>query len=202
MHHPAVQGGGYAPLDRGAAMSAINKRLARISDEASKWSIYECNPLDGGEVLARLVERWAGKRRDNRILEVGTCRCVSASLLAAYGNVVTLDMWAYSHQDAVLDALGQRSNIIRVIGPPEKVRSIIHGPFDFAFIDAHHDYSNIMRDTAFVLQHTNRILYHDYEPKAFPGVVQALDELSELAGIAIHHDGVFAALEYPQGFRL
>ena len=183
-------------------MNKVVKTLLRIHPEAQKWSIFEYNPNDGDVVLGRLVERWFPDRRDLRILEVGSCRCVSASLLADYGHVVTLDMWAYPHSDAVLDALKNREKIVRVLGPPELVRPLIHGPFDMAFIDAHHDYENIMRDTAFVVRRTNRILYHDYDPKAFPGVVKALDELSALTGCPIFHDGVFAALEFPEGFVL
>jgi hypothetical protein len=72
-------------------MNTTLETLKRLDGRAAKWSIFALNPEDGDAVLERLIDRWFLGRSDLRILEIGTCRCVSASIFARRGQVVTLD---------------------------------------------------------------------------------------------------------------
>lgn len=67
----------------------------------------------------------------------------------------------------------------KVIPTPKKFTDFeIPEDVDFIFIDALHDYKNIKQDIFHALQTMKRgiLAGHDYDPKNWPGVVQAVDE--------------------------
>ena len=156
-------------------------RLAAAGVELAS-SIYQRTPNNADAYMMQAVEWLCGTLKDLSILEVGTCRGVSSAILAQCGRVLTLDMETRHGVGDALRALDVGDRVVRVCGPQSLVRPLVRGPFDMCFIDATHNYENVMRDFAFALLHTNRILFHDYCGD-HPGVIAAVDEVHR------HHRG-------------
>ena len=180
-------------------MTKPTRTYSRLKDAGVELasSIYQRTPLVADSYLLEAVEWCRGNRKDLNILEVGTCRGVSTAILAQRGRVLTLDVDARAGTGEAIKVLDVGERVVRIVGPPSLVRPLVRGPFDLAFIDATHNYENVMRDFAFALLHTNCIIFHDYCGD-HPGVIAAVDEIHR------HHDGdlmlfdCFAALRlYP-----
>jgi len=170
-------------------LAAANVKLAS--------SIYQRTPLIADTFLLDAVTWCCGERKDLNILEVGTCRGVSTAILAQRGRVLSLDVDARAGTGKAIKALDVGERVVRVVGPPSLVRPLVRGPFDLAFIDATHNYENVMRDFAFALLHTNCIIFHDYCGD-HPGVIAAVDEIHHKHGGEMMLFDCFAALRFYQ----
>lgn len=158
-----------APIKRTERLNALGK-------QAAKWSIFHNDPR-ADRALMRFLDGWFPNRYDLDILEIGTCRGVSAAFLAERGHVTTLDVCDYAETQSVLDAFAMASRVTRIIGPADKARALVAGRrFDMVFIDGLHEYERVSRDWKFCRGLSDRILFHDYCP-AHPGVVRLVDEL-------------------------
>ena len=173
-------------------MSDINKALSGISHAVQDWAAIDRDD-NGRLVLEVLAERWHPKGGNARILEVGTCRCIGASILAQFGTVYTVDALQYDGTQAVLKAFGADDKVVRIAGPQAQARALVAGMrFDFAFLDAWHDYQPVLDDFAFLQTVTSRIIFHDYQP-LFEGAMKAMDEIKSNVGGEWHYAGKFAA---------
>mgnify|MGYP000887945212 FL=1 len=171
------------------------RTYTRLHDAGVKLasSIYQRTPLIADTFLLDAVTWCCGERKDLNILEVGTCRGVSTAILAQRGRVLSLDVDARAGTGKAIKALDVGERVVRVVGPPSLVRPLVRGPFDLAFIDATHNYENVMRDFAFALLHTNCIIFHDYCGDR-PGVIAAVDEIHRKQGGELMLFDCFAAL--------
>lgn len=172
--------------------SKIYSRLVAGNVELAS-SIYQRTPNNADTFLLRAVEWLCGDGKDLNILEVGTCRGVSSAILATRGRVLTLDMETRHGVGDALRALDVGDRVVRLCGPQSLVRPMVRGPFDMCFIDATHNYENVMRDFAFAILHTSRILFHDYCGD-HPGVIAAVDEIHRKQGGELMLFDCFAAL--------
>lgn len=171
--------------------------LKTLDGKAVKWSVFQNNPEDGDEILLRLVDRWFPGKNGLSFLEIGTCRGVSAAILARRGHVVTLDIRSYPETESVLDALGAKEDVLRIVGPQEWSRARIDAGdrFDACFIDGKHTYQAVMADWEFARCHTRRVIFHDWHAST-PEVIQAIMELMEKhPDYQWHRDGCFVAVE-------
>lgn len=152
------------------------ERLAKISNEAAKWSIFQNDPR-ADAALFGFLDKWFPNRYNLDILEIGTCRGVSAALLSERGHVTTIDVCAYNETQKVIDAFGAGNRVTRIVGPPEKARALVSGrQWDMVFIDGMHEYAQVKTDWEFVRTLSKRFLFHDY-CKLHPGVVKLVDEV-------------------------
>jgi len=184
-------------MDQEVRMNKTLEILKGLDGKAVKWSVFQNNPEDGDEVLLRLVDRWAAKLSGFGFLEIGTCRGVSAAILARRGHVTTLDIRSYPETEAVLTALGAKEQVLRIVGPEEWARARFDDSdhFDACFIDGKHTFEAVMRDWEFARRHTRRVIFHDWHADT-PEVIQAITELKERhPGYDWHHDGCFVAVE-------
>ena len=180
-------------------MTKPTRTYSRLKDAGVELasSIYQRTPLVADSYLLEAVEWCQGNRTDLNILEVGTCRGVSTAILAQRGRVLSLDVDARAGTGEAIKALDVGDRVVRVVGPPSLVRPLVRGPFDLAFIDATHNYENVMRDFAFTLLHANCIIFHDYCGD-HPGVIAAVDEIHRQHGGDLKLFDCFAALRlYP-----
>lgn len=168
-------------------MNLIVEKLRQIGPLAGKWSVFANDPEDGDVKLLHFVDKWFPGRTDLRILEIGTCRGVSACILAQRGHVTTLDVRGYPETDAVLAMLGGGERIERIVGPEHEARARVSGAFDLAWIDGNHSRDAVERDFAFCRQFTDAVIFHDYLPR-IPGVMAAVNALkTKTAGVWEHH---------------
>ena len=169
------------------------ERISKLGPQAATWSIFQLDP-GADAVLLGYLDRWFPGRDALRILEIGTCRGVSACILAERGFVTTLDVATFPETQAIIDLLGPRARIMRLVGPAHLTRPLLRGwQFDFAFIDSMHEYESVMEDFAFCTLHTRRILLHDYCAHHL-GCVKAVDELrSAVKNATWETGGNFAA---------
>jgi len=180
-------------------MTKPTRTYTRLHDAGVELasSIYQRTPLVADSYLLEAVEWCQGNRTDLNILEVGTCRGVSTAILAQRGRVLTLDVDARAGTGEAIKALDVGERVVRIVGPPSLVRPLVRGPFDLAFIDATHNYENVMRDFAFALLHTSCIIFHDYCGD-HPGVIAAVDEIHHKHGGEMMLFDCFAALRFYQ----
>lgn len=171
-------------------MNATLAKLVALGRCASKWSVFANDPEDGDAKLLSFLDQWFPGRTDLRLLEIGTCRGVSASILARRGSVVTLDIQSYAETDAVIAALGAEGRIDRLVGPPSETRPLVCGRFHAAWIDGRHTREAVLEDFAFCRRFTDRIITHDHFER-FPGVMAAVRELKAERGGSWTHNGCF-----------
>ena len=170
---------------RQMAQSAdLHRSVIRAGDDPARCPLFKF--LDG----------WFPGRADLRLLEIGTCRGVSAALLAQRGNVVTLDLNHKPEVEQNLAAFGVTGagRVVCLYGNPATARAKVAGRFDAAFIDGEHSYAAVREDIRFARQFTDRIILHDYFPR-FAGVMKAINEAGRTAR-RFTTDGIFAALEF------
>ncbi len=174
-------------------MKSLTEKIKRLRKDIKDWGAVDFMPDGVTPVLTHLVERWFPGRTDLRILEIGTCRCVGASILAQHGTVYTVDVNTYDGRQPVLDTFGTKHKVVQVVGPPSLARALLQNmTFDLAFIDAEHKFAPVMDDFAFVMPLTRRVIWHDYQP-SFPGVVEACDTIQKTVGGDWYHVKKFAA---------
>jgi hypothetical protein len=158
--------------------AARKKTLGFISKEAAKWSIFQ-NDANADRALFGFLDEWFPNRYDLKILEIGTCRGVSAALLAERGQVTTLDVCAYNETQKVIDAFGMCKRVTRIVGPPAQARALVAGQqWDMIFIDGMHEYEPVKTDWQFCRSLSKRILFHDY-CDLHKGVVKLVDEVRQ-----------------------
>ena len=140
------------------------------------------NDLPEMEWLERQAEDLYNKEgRDLRILEIGSFHCQSTSLLAQFGTVLSIDLFADLHDGmAHYDNIGQGhfvdfiKNVIRlklvdrifpVIATSNYLDSLPNMEFDLIFIDASHKYVETKKDIEKSIRHLGRdklLIIHDY----------------------------------------
>ena len=62
------------------------------------------------------------------------------------------------------------------------IKELLYERIHFAFIDAIHEYENVMYEFHFIHQFQKKgdiIIFDDYNNKLFPGVVKAVDEICQ-----------------------
>ena len=128
------------------------------------------------------------------VLEVGTYKGFGAVLMAQAGALVwavdwhrgdadlgsrdTLCAWwtnvrRHHVEDSVIGLVGRFEDVLPRLAPQT---------FDLAFIDGYHAYEAVKQDiqlTLPLLRPGAVLAFHDYSPKVWPGVVQAVGELAE-----------------------
>lgn len=156
---------------------AVYDYLCGQEKSLKEWSM-------GAQCYKRMVEFVGAKfpgRRDLRILEIGTCRGLSALLLSQFGDVYTLDVQTYDGMQKVLDdcpRIPGSGSIVRLVSrSQDRARGLVYAiRFDLAFIDGCHVYDHVRRDVSFARSVSSTIVFHDYNAEKFPGCVKAIDE--------------------------
>ena len=171
-------------------MSTILEKLKALGGDAAKWSVFQNDPEDGDAKLLHFLDQWFPGQSDLQILEIGTCRGVSACILAQHGRVTTVDIRQYPETDAVIAALGGGERIVRVVGREAFARHLVHGSFDVAWIDGKHTRVAVERDFAFCRQFADAVIFHDYHPRT-PEVIEAIDALKAVTPGVWEHHGCF-----------
>jgi hypothetical protein len=171
-------------------MNPIVAQLEGLGGKAAKWSVFQNDPEDGDAKLLSFLDAWFPGETDLRILEIGTCRGVSACILARRGHVTTLDIRSYPETEGVIAALGGGDRITRIVGPEASCRPLVSGPFDVAWIDGKHTLVAVERDFAFCRQFTDAVIFHDYHPRT-PEVIEAIDALKAVTPGVWVHNGCF-----------
>ena len=139
------------------------------------------------------------------ILDIGTARGFSALVMASYldnmniaGEITTIDPLPHQHKmywNCIDDLDGKKSrgeilanyNILlnRYINFLEgeshsAINELMYERIHFAFIDAIHEYENVMYEFNYITQLQKPgdiVIFDDYNNKLFPGVVKAVDEI-------------------------
>lgn len=89
------------------------------------------------------------------------------------------DAWTYWHDNIEVVF----PNVTAVRGRSPAVGDLVPAPVDMVWIDGSHDYENVAADIRYWRDRARRLLCgHDYTA-AFPGVVQAVDELLPYAAL-------------------
>lgn len=156
---------------------AVYDYLCKQDRALKEWSM-------GAACYRRMTEFLETKFKgavDLRILEIGTCRGLSALLLARFGTVFTLDVQTYDGMQKVMDEVPKlpgQGAIVRVVSrDPDEARRLVGSMrFDVAFIDGCHVYEWVRRDIAFARTVSDTLVFHDYNAEKFPGCVKAIDE--------------------------
>ena len=116
-----------------------------------------------------------------RILEIGTCRGMSAAVLACFGRVMTLDIVQYPETAGIMAGLDKevRDNITFVVCPNPLyfIQTLTNAVYDVVLIDAAHDYASCQGDTAFAMSVSPVVIWHDFHAEKFPGVYRAVEEV-------------------------
>ena len=121
------------------------------------------------------------KEQSLTVLEIGTKKAMTASVLACYGTVLTVDVRTYDGTQDYLFCIEPeiRNRITRLITSNplaflrEHFREI---QFDVVLIDGDHSYEQCKLDTEFACEHTPVIVWHDYHEGKFRGVYNAVNE--------------------------
>lgn len=165
-------------------MSYFAEYLAAFGADAVRRSVL----YDNGEahlcgiMESRVIPEIQGERIG--ILEIGTCRGISASILARYGHVYTFDVKAWKGFDETIEfgrAYAGRNGIhfhgvTRMgIQTPEQIAEIAQGfTFHVAHEDASHRYPDIAANWP-VLSRCGRVIFHDYDGSQ-PDVTRFVNE--------------------------
>ena len=154
----------FYALHRNADLVEIYKRFG--------WSAFRrSSVLEGFEGFLD-----ANAVRGRRCVEIGTCKGLTAILLARrFDEVVTIDVVPDPEREQIAAAVGVRNiHFTTVCGNPEKAALIDGLAFDFAYVDGDH-----ARDTASdfrLVQRCGNVLFHEYWPPQ-PAVVALVDQL-------------------------
>jgi predicted O-methyltransferase YrrM len=135
-----------------------------------------------------------------RCLEIGSFQGLSAAMLAQYGIVFCIDLWANlfdceAHYESITKVSFNEfvANMVRLNLLNDRVFPIISSSvvlthmepmlFDVIYIDANHDYVPVCKDIERVEKHLSPsgiLIFHDYKrvgDRPDIGVNQAVDEL-------------------------
>lgn len=108
------------------------------------------------------------------MVEIGTCKGVSTAFFAEIvGEIYTFDIKTYAEQQKMLNPY-TNIYLYRVPGREDIRKLLKHIKFDFAFIDAVHDYENVSKDFELV-RRCGKVLFHDADQ--FPEVRHFTDEI-------------------------
>lgn len=142
---------------------------------------YTCNGQNKLLGLDELLNAHMTQAR-GKILEIGSYRGVSTSLLAFYADtVVSVDIEITEELRSLSQRLG---NIELLCGRSEECIPILKdNSFDLIYIDAAHDYDSVKKDIALSLPKLKKdgvISGHDYNRDNHPGVVAAVEEFANM----------------------
>jgi predicted O-methyltransferase YrrM len=138
-----------------------------------------------------------------RSLEIGSYQGLSAAILAQFGIVFCIDLWADIFDGvAHYDQIGKvnyeefRSNMVRLklmnesvfpsISSSKMLEHMMPMDFDIIYIDANHDYEPIRQDILATERHLRKgglWIFHDYKREGDRpelGVNRAVDELLDI----------------------
>lgn len=144
---------------------------------------------------------------DMVVLEVGAYKGFGTVLMAQAGATVWAVDWHRGDAD-----LGPKDTLCawwtnvrrhhvedRVVGLVGRSADVLPrldaAMFDMAFIDGYHEYTSVKEDIYWSLplvRPGGLLTFHDYDPKVWPGVVRAVDELVEESlrgGVLARQDG-------------
>jgi len=97
-------------------------------------------------------------------LEIGTMHGLTAGILAEFADrVVTIDVVDRPIADVILDAMGVRNRVARIVVKDDSEKALVIAllKFDLAFIDADHSRLAVAQDFSLVRK-CGRVLFHDY----------------------------------------
>lgn len=180
-------------------MSNFGERLkGKFGHAATHWS---CLGRNGLHHFTAIIEEAFGKRDDLKIVEIGTHRGVSASILARYGNVETFDIKDWDIRDELIEFLGMTARVKFTLIPclsVEEGNAILtdwlkHKTFDLAFIDGNHAYDSVLENFEAV-KHCGTVIFHDYNHNQFHELrtVEFVDSIPDTYGGTVVIMGLFA----------
>lgn len=153
----------------------IARRLAgKFGQKVTKWSML----WDDGENKMRDLVRVAfPDGRPLSILEIGTCRGVSACLLADYGHVDTVDVTPFPMAPHVIRFLQPYGGVTRhIVADRSEVAAMVASkPYDLCYVDGDHKFEGVSADWA-IVQKIGRVIFHDYSD-SHPGVTRLIDSI-------------------------
>jgi len=181
--------------------------LALLTQISIKKSTLDYN--HGRLLYSLLCETLENYRADEKfkILEIGTAKGFSSILMSKCliemqkeGFIITIDILGHevqTHWNSIRNADGKLTsrkeilkdyklfleNIIFIEGKsPEILKTIFMGRINFAFIDGQHDLKSVQSEIEYVSKYQESgdiIVFDDYTPGSFDGVVQAVDQLEK-----------------------
>ena len=165
-----------SPEERDAAAKELLARVRALVHPLDDSTIMK------GTAAAGLPERLYGKFF-NCILEIGTCRGVSAAVFSFYADtVITIDIVGRHEVPYILAIAGAAARVIPVVvdGEPAKNRLIRAATFDMAFIDGNHKAPHVQVDFDLVKK-CGCVLFHDYPVSGggFRGGGECVDAITE-----------------------
>ena len=126
--------------------------------------------------------------RSMTILEIGTCRSLTACLMAQVGIVYTLDVAQYAETRGIMEGApkGTRSRIVFLTsGDADLGRNLIAKMrFDAIFIDGCHTYEAVEKDIEFAAPLSDALIFHDYDDRHSENVVLAVDAFAASCPVA------------------
>jgi hypothetical protein len=158
-----------------------NRKILDHYLEGTKGIFGDLNPImySATPILFDWYDRCKGF---TEMVEIGTWRGLSALVFASWGiKVHTFDiieqehckpLWAHFGMDIDQHVCADRAEISGWMDIT---------PFDFAFIDAVHNYENVKADYQMVKRCGN-VLFHDYHETDFPGVYKFCNEIGAEPG--------------------
>jgi len=180
---------GNADMSNRLCFTMYERVFERFGEQGIRGSMLREN---GEEKLTRLMGSLIqpDATLPLRILEIGTCQCVSAIILSRFGDVHTFDVREKPLTHELYQAFHETGNVYRkVIPDPKELRSEIRAlldtaRFDVAFIDGRHTAKAIEKDFE-LTRGIGRLIFHDYWPhderraRRFADVIAFVDGLQE-----------------------
>jgi hypothetical protein len=140
------------------------------------------DPLHYSAADVLLPHYYEACRHFREMVEIGTWRGLSAMIFSSWGiKVHTFDILEQEH----CKPLWERFEVDvdqHVCHDRTEIAGIVETlSFDFAFIDAVHNYTGVSADFEMVKRCGN-VLMHDYDEQRFPGVFQFANEIGAVPG--------------------
>lgn len=164
----------------------LTTQVERLTLREQQQAKHSCG-FHALEILEREVGALrAAAGRPLRILEIGTFRAYSTTVLAQFGVVYSLDICNQQETQDVVDSLPSvyRDNVVRIVAYNQTaVRELVKvlAPFDVVFVDGDHSESGVRTDAAYVQGIAPVYFFHDYQEK-YRGSVQEIDAFVERTG--------------------
>ena len=149
-------------------------------------------------VLAQFNRIWQQTtkqlRKDDPVLvEIGTYRGISTSIMARYGVVHTYDIEIQPEARRVWRTEGVSDRVYQHKVIERATQGVMPVQFDAAFIDGDHSYEGVASDFEAV-SHQARVVVFDDVTVQFPGVVRFINELWRSNAGTLLHYGRFVVL--------